>query len=58
MHTFARAMRDAEQDPKKPHPLSIRRKGDNAAESREYGPRQVRPGSKQRDRDRHTHVSC
>jgi hypothetical protein len=52
-------MRDAEQDdPKKPHPLSVGRKGDNAAEAREHGPRQVRPGKQRDDRDHHMHVSC
>lgn len=47
-----------EEDPKKPRPVDCRRKGDNAAESKEYGPREVAPTRKDHDRDRHRHVSC
>jgi hypothetical protein len=60
MQLVARAMRDEENDDtKKPHPLAIGRKGDNAAESREYGPREIGPDGKQQDgRYHHMHVIC
>ena len=53
-------MRDEdEEDPKKPHPLAIGRKGDNAAESEEHGPNEVGPDGKDLDaRYHHMHVSC
>lgn len=45
-----------EDDPKKPRPVSIRRKGDNAFEAQEYAPREVSPLRKDGDIDRHRHV--
>jgi hypothetical protein len=61
MHAFAHVMRyDDEQDPKKPHPVTVFRKGDNTRESQEHGPRNVGPhGRKDDRRDHHRHVhSC
>ena len=59
MH-FARAMcDDDEEDPKKPHPVSLRRKGNNAPESQEHGPSEVGPDDREHDhRYHHMHVSC
>jgi hypothetical protein len=48
------AMRDYdEEDPKKPQPVRIRRKGDCPQEAAEHGSRQV---NRDDDRDRHRHV--
>jgi hypothetical protein len=55
------AMRGDEQDedPKKPHPVSIGCKGDNAVEAQELGPSEVDPdGKRHDDRDHHMHVRC
>ena len=55
-----RVMRDEDEaDPKKPHPLSLWRKGDNSCEAQEHGPSEVDPDEKGRDdRYHHMHVSC
>ncbi|HSS01284.1 MAG TPA: hypothetical protein VLM79_29700 [Kofleriaceae bacterium] len=44
---------DDEDDPKKPQPISVPRKGTNGAEAAEGSPWLVR---KDGDRDRHRHV--
>lgn len=50
-------MRDHdEEDPKKPHPVTARRKRENAFESQEHEPREVSPDRKRGDLDRHMHV--
>jgi hypothetical protein len=50
---------DDEEDPKKPHPLSLGRKGDNDPEAREHGPDEVGPDGKEHDaRYHHMHVIC
>lgn len=53
-------MRDHDdENPKKPHPFSLRRKGESFAEVQEHEPHEVGPdGIRQDDRDRHLHVSC
>ena len=52
-------MRDSEdEDPKKPHPTSLRGKGENAAEVQEHEPNEVGPDARRDDGDRHLHVSC
>jgi hypothetical protein len=60
MHFLDGAMRhEDEEDPKKPHPSSSGRKGDNAFEAEEYGPREVGPDGKYHDdRYQHMHVRC
>lgn len=52
-------MRDYdEEDPKKPHPVFLQRKGDNESERQEHEPHEVRPRGKRRhDPDDHRHVS-
>ena len=54
------AMRDEdEEDPKKPHPASNGRKGENAVESQEHEPNEVGPDGKEHDHSyHHMHVSC
>ena len=48
-----------EDDPKKPHPIAIGRKGDNAIEAEEHGPSEVGPDGKEHDsRYNHMHVRC
>jgi hypothetical protein len=50
---------DDEEDPKKPHPIWIGRKGTHAAEDEEHAPREVGPDGKEHDsRYQHMHVSC
>ena len=53
-------MRDEdEDDPKKPQPVSLDRKGDNAYEAQEHGPSEVSPEARDHDeRYQHTHVRC
>jgi len=59
MHSVDGAMRNDEEDPKKPRPLSIGRKGDNTCESEEHGAREVDPDGNSYDpRDHHMHVRC
>jgi len=59
MHSRFVVMRyEHEDDPKKPHPVHVHRKGDNALESDEHGPREVGPLRRDSDLDRHRHVRC
>ena len=52
-------MRDEhEPNPKKPHPVSIGRKGESGLESQEHGPHKVGPDGKESGRDYHMHVRC
>jgi hypothetical protein len=53
-------MRDEdEEDPKKPRPVSIGRKGENAVEAQEHGPSEVDPDANTHgDRYHHMHVRC
>jgi len=50
----ADAMREYEEDPKKPQPVRVPRKGSNAYEAAEATP--WLPARKDIDRDRHRHV--
>ncbi len=60
MHHVPGAMRDeAEHDPKKPRPISIRRKRENTPEAQEHGPSEVGPDSREHgERYHHMHVRC
>jgi len=62
MHCCPGAMRyddDDEEDPKKPQPIGLWRKGDNTAEDQEHGPSEVGPDGKgHHDRYHHMHVRC
>ena len=50
---------DDEEDPKKPHPVWIGRKGTHAADDEEHAPHEVGPDGKEHDsRYPHMHVSC
>jgi len=51
---------DDEEDPKKPHPVWIGRKGTHAADDdEEHAPREVGPDGKEHDsRYHHMHVRC
>jgi len=50
---------DDEEDPKKPQPIGLWRKGDNTAEDQEHGPSEVGPDGKgHHDRYHHMHVRC
>jgi hypothetical protein len=49
---------DVEDDPKRPPPQPVRRKGDNYCEQQEYVPREVGPTRNDHDRDGHRHVRC
>jgi hypothetical protein len=50
---------DDEEDPKKPHPVWIGRKGTHAAADEDHAPREVEPGDKELDsRHHHMHVRC
>lgn len=55
MHPLVEFMRyDDEQDPKKPHSVSFRRKGDNPSEAQENQPYEVAPdGERGGERDRY-----
>ena len=53
MHLVPTAMRYDEDDPKRPPPTPVRRKGDNWWERQEY---EVGPAHKDDERDRHRHV--
>jgi hypothetical protein len=49
---------DDEEDPKKPHPVWIGRKGTHADDD-EHAPREVEPDDKEHDaRYHHMHVRC
>lgn len=55
---FIGTMRD-EEDPKSPRPLGSTAKGQGHRESAEAEDwREVRPGKRGADHDRHRHVSC
>jgi hypothetical protein len=60
MHFAPEAMRDEdEEDPKKPQPVAVGRKGDNAFEAQEHGPSEVDPDGHGHDsRYHHMHVRC
>ena len=48
-----------EEDPKKPHPISVGRKGENAVEAEEHGLSEVNPDDAEHDdRYQHVHVRC
>lgn len=52
-------MRDEyEQNPKKPHPVSIGRKSESGLETQEHEPHKLGPDGKGHDRYHHQHVRC
>jgi hypothetical protein len=52
-------MRDEyEQNPKKPHHVSIGRKNESGLEAQEHGPHKVDPDGKGPGRYHHMHVRC
>lgn len=59
MHDVPGAMRDEdEQERKQPRPIAIGRKGENAPEAAEHGPREVGPDPRPGERYHHMHVRC